>query len=124
MTKLRSATDLQEQEPRKGLQRIVALGDSKSLCLYPGKVHGGLLATILDEAFAEICAPAVTANLNVTYSNPTPPGSLVLVEAQLVKVEGRKLWLQGSIKSLEDDKRKVRTVLVKADGLFTLPRTT
>ena len=121
MQNLRSSMRSRNQEPRKHLQKVVSLANSDSLCFYSGKVHGGLLATILDEAFAEICSPAVTARLNVTYRNPTPPGSLILVEVWLAKAEGRKRWVEGRINSFEHDKGP-GTTLVEADALFTVLR--
>ena len=54
---------------------VVHLG--RALCGHDGIIHGGLLATVFDEALARnalLNIPShigVTANLNVTYKSPT-----------------------------------------------------
>ena len=97
------------------------------LCGHPGVVHGGLLATMLDEGLARCCFPAlpskvgVTANLSVTYRRPTPAGSFVALKAKTVKVEGRKAWVEGHIETLPKDGEEP-VVLVEASGLFIDPK--
>ncbi|KAH0544998.1 hypothetical protein FGG08_000924 [Glutinoglossum americanum] len=112
----------------KGGKSFVALSYlGPDLCGHPGVIHGGLLATMLDEGLARCCFPAlpnkagVTANLNITYRKPTPAGSFVALRAKTVKVEGRKAWVEGHIETLpKGDEEPV--VLVEASALFIEPR--
>ncbi|KAI9775465.1 MAG: hypothetical protein M1839_001082 [Geoglossum umbratile] len=97
------------------------------LCGHPGVIHGGLLATMLDEGLARCCFPAlpnkvgVTATLSVTYRRPTPAGSFVALRAKTVKVEGRKAWVEGHIETLPEDGEEP-VVLAEASGLFIEPK--
>lgn len=107
------------------LVQISYLGPA--LCGHPGIVHGGLLATMLDEGLARACFPAlpnkvgVTASLKIDYKVPCPANSFVVLKAQTTKVEGRKAWVEGWIELLgEDDGEGVR--LVKAEALFIEPK--
>ncbi|RYP69661.1 hypothetical protein DL769_005219 [Monosporascus sp. CRB-8-3] len=92
------------EEAGKSLVSISYLGNE--LCGHPGIVHGGLLATLLDEGLARCCFAALphnvgmTAKLNIHYRNPTPAGSYVVLKATTTKVEGRKAWVQGRIETL------------------------
>lgn len=97
------------------------------LCGHPGIVHGGLLATMLDEGLARCCFGAlphniaVTANLNIDYRKPTPANSFLVLRAETVKVEGRKAWVKGHIELLAEPGEKP-TVLAEASGLFISPK--
>lgn len=119
---LRSTLPQEFQQEGTCFTKVIDLADSPSLCFYPGRVHGGLLAFILDEAFAEACSPAVTANINLDYRAPLPPGSLVLLRTWIEKVERRKRWVKGKIESLARNADGERTTCVDADGLFIIPR--
>ena len=94
---------------------------------HPGIVHGGMLATLLDEGLARCCFPAlpnkvgVTANLNVDYRRPAPADSYVALRAETVKVEGRKAWVEGRIETLPKDGEEP-VVLAEAKGLFIEPK--
>ncbi|WEW55840.1 thioesterase [Emydomyces testavorans] len=94
---------------------------------HPGIVHGGLLATLLDEGLAECCFPAlpnkigVTANLNIDYRRPARAGSYFVLRAKTTKVEGRKAWVEGWIETLPED-GKDPTILVEAKALFVEPK--
>ncbi|XP_015285290.1 PREDICTED: acyl-coenzyme A thioesterase THEM4-like [Gekko japonicus] len=70
---------------------------------YAGMVHGGCIATILDNAFTA-CVVAVAGrgfvvNLNVNYKSPIRLGSVVLVDSKIEKMEGRKMFLSGQVRS-------------------------
>ncbi|KAJ4367462.1 hypothetical protein N0V83_007045 [Neocucurbitaria cava] len=77
-----------------------------ALCGHPGIVHGGLLATLLDEGLARCCFPAlpnkvaVTASLKIEYKRPVMAGQVVVLRAETVKVEGRKAWVKGWLETL------------------------
>lgn len=107
------------------LVQISYLGSA--LCGHPGIVHGGLLATMLDEGLARACFPAlpnkvgVTASLKIDYRVPCPGNSYVVLKAQTTKVEGRKAWVTGWIELLGDDDGE-GTKLVEAEALFIEPK--
>ncbi|XP_058862167.1 acyl-coenzyme A thioesterase THEM4-like isoform X1 [Acipenser ruthenus] len=91
--------------------------ERRAVCLFqagpllegpPGHVHGGAIATIIDSATG-ICATyltgfVMTANLNINYRNPIPLGSVVLVECELDRTEGRKTFVSCRITSADGSK--------------------
>ncbi|KAF2761857.1 Thioesterase/thiol ester dehydrase-isomerase [Pseudovirgaria hyperparasitica] len=100
-----------------------------ALCGHPGLIHGGLLATLLDEGLARCCFPAlpnkvgVTASLKIDYRKPCKAEQYVILRAETTKVEGRKAWVKGRIETLVDEtKGEVPEVLVEAEALFVEPR--
>lgn len=107
------------------LVAIVYLG--KNLCGHPNLIHGGLLATLLDECLARCCFTAfpnkigMTATLNIDYRNPTPAGSYVVVRAKTTNIDGRKVRAAGHIESLPLE-GKMPITLAEASGLFIEPR--
>lgn len=109
----------------KSLVSVAYVGED--LCGHPGIVHGGLLATMLDEGLARCCFGAlphniaVTANLNVDYRKPAPAGSFLVLRAETTKVEGRKAWVKGHIELLTKPGEKA-TVLAEATALFISPK--
>ena len=64
-------------------------------------LHGGIIATLLDEAmgnlnrFDAIIAP--TAELSIEYLRPVPIGTKVLLEARPTRQEGRNYWREGTV---------------------------
>jgi acyl-coenzyme A thioesterase PaaI-like protein len=100
-----------------------------ALCGHPGIVHGGLLATLLDEGLARCCFPAlpnkvgVTASLNLTYKAPAMAGQVVVLKAETTKVEGRKAWVKGRLETLADESKGEKPiVLTEGEALFIEPR--
>ncbi|OJJ49715.1 hypothetical protein ASPZODRAFT_156785 [Penicilliopsis zonata CBS 506.65] len=109
----------------KSLVSILYLGSD--LSGHPGIVHGGLLATLLDETLARCCFPAlpnkvaVTANLSIDYRRPAFAENYCVLRAETVKVEGRKAWVEGRIESLPEEGTDP-VVLVEAKALFIEPK--
>jgi acyl-coenzyme A thioesterase PaaI-like protein len=100
-----------------------------ALCGHPGIVHGGLLATLLDEGLARCCFPAlpnkvaVTASLKIDYKAPCMAGQVVVLRAETTKVEGRKAWVKGWLETLADEgKGEKSVVLTEGEALFIEPR--
>ena len=95
---------------------------------HPGIVHGGFLATMLDEGLARCAFPAmpnqvgVTANLNINYLKPTMAGQFLVLRAKTTKVEGRKAWAEGWVESLEVPEGEEPAKLVEASALFIEPK--
>jgi len=98
-----------------------------ALCGHPGIVHGGLLATLLDEGLARCCFPAlpnkvgVTASLKIDYRAPCNAPGYVVLRARTTRVEGRKAWVTGRLETLVGE-GETPTVLVEAEALFVEPR--
>ena len=95
-----------------------------ALAGWPGVTHGGVTASILDEALGT-CAilqfPAktgVTANLEVNYLKPVVTNSFYVLRAIPIKEGGRdnKMWVSGRLETVEG-----RTC-VEAKALFVVPR--
>jgi 3'-phosphoadenosine 5'-phosphosulfate synthase len=109
----------------KSLVSISYLGED--LCGHPGIVHGGFLATMLDEGLARCCFAALpnkigmTANLNINYRAPALAGKFVVLRAKTTKAEGRKAWVEGHIETLVGE-GETPVVLVEASALFIEPR--
>lgn len=95
------------------------------LCGHPGIIHGGVLATILDEGLARACFPAlpnkvgVTASLKLDYRLPCPVGEIIVLRAETTKVEGRKAWVKGSLFIPKDGEE---LVIAEAEALFVEPK--
>ncbi|KAI2635119.1 Adenylylsulfate kinase-domain-containing protein [Xylaria nigripes] len=113
------------EEGGKSMVAISYLGNE--LCGHPGIVHGGLLATMLDEGLARCCFPAlphkigVTANLNINYRAPTKSNTYVVLRATTTKAEGRKAWVEGRIETLVGE-GETPVVLAEATALFISPK--
>jgi acyl-coenzyme A thioesterase PaaI-like protein len=74
---------------------------------YPGIIHGGIIATLLDSAMTHCLLvkdiPALTGRLSIKYSTPIRTGTIVKVEAGIVDQLHGMFILQG--KALVDGKR-------------------
>lgn len=100
-----------------------------ALCGHPGIVHGGLLATLLDEGLARCCFPAlpnkvaVTASLKIDYKAPVMAGQVIVLKAETTKVEGRKAWVKGRLETLVDESKGEKPmVLTEGEALFIEPK--
>ncbi|CAJ2513467.1 Uu.00g015860.m01.CDS01 [Anthostomella pinea] len=113
------------EEGGKSMVAISYLGGE--LCGHPGIVHGGLLATMLDEGLARCCFAALphkmgmTANLNINYRAPAKANTYVVLRATTTKVEGRKAWVEGRIETLVGE-GETPVVLAEATALFVSPK--
>lgn len=68
-----------------------------------GMAHGGIIATLLDEAMGKVCrfreARAVTAELNVEYLKPVSVTEEIVVEGWETEHKGRNLFHAGEIRT-------------------------
>jgi len=82
----------------------------------PGHAHGGIIATILDEAMGKVNrlrnVVAVTSQITVDYLKPVPLNKPLRVESHEVKVQGRKHVNMGEILNSKGE------VLARSQGLF------
>ena len=87
----------------------------KSMAGAPGRVHGGLVAALLDEALGRACmfagTPAMTVEFSTRFLQATPVETSLRVEAHLDSIDGRKIRTSGAIYAGEN-------AVVEADGLF------
>lgn len=94
----------------------------RSLCGHNGIIHGGLLATICDEALARTAffhLPShvgVTARLELDYKAPTHADQFVVIKTELQEAKGRKAVVTGSILDMQGN------VLVNARAVFVEPK--
>ena len=81
----------------------------------PGSVHGGFVAAAFDEVLGYVQSlsgtPGMTGTLTVRYILPTPLHQELRFEAEIVRVEGRKIFTEGRVRA--DD-----TVTASAQGVF------
>ena len=82
----------------------------------PGYIHGGIIATMLDEAMSKsVRATGITAltrSLEVEYLRPVHSGAQIRLEGRLVRSEERKHWSEARILSPRGH------ILAEAKGLF------
>src|SRR5581483_9411848 len=71
----------------------------------PGFVHGGIIATLLDEVMGKVNrfrkVRAVTAELQVEYLRPVPVDVELVLEGWEVEKKGRSLFHAGEIRSAD-----------------------
>ncbi|KIW01286.1 uncharacterized protein PV09_07326 [Verruconis gallopava] len=110
-----------------GTELVQIMYVGSALCGHPGLVHGGMLATLLDEGLARCCFPglpnkvAVTASLKVDYRTPCQAGQYLVLKAETTKFEGRKAWVKGRIETLPVD-GSPGVLVTEAEALFIEPR--
>ena len=82
----------------------------------PGYLHGGIIATLLDEAMSKSVRArgftAMTRHMEVDYLRPVPSSTPIRLEGHVTRNEGRKHWTEARILDAE------RTVLAIGKGLF------
>ncbi len=86
----------------------------------PKHAHGGSIAAVLDEVMGACCwvahYPVLAARLDTLFKRPLPLGTVAILEAVILSVDGRKVKTHGRV--LGADGRP----FAEADGLFvTLP---
>jgi uncharacterized protein (TIGR00369 family) len=82
----------------------------------PGHAHGGIIATILDEAMSKANrlrnTVALTSHLEVDYLRPVPLGQPLVVEGRISQVRGRALHNRAELRNAEG------VVLARSRGKF------
>jgi len=82
----------------------------------PGHIHGGILATLMDEAMGKVNkifdTVSMTRHMEISYLRPSPLGVTLTVTGRFVKREGRKMFMEGEIRNAAGD------LLVHSKGLF------
>ena len=82
----------------------------------PGHCHGGIIATILDEAMGKVNklhhVVALTSEITIRYLKPVPLNRPLRVESREVRVRGRKHTNMAEILNQKGE------VLARGEGLF------
>jgi len=82
----------------------------------PGHAHGGIIATILDEAMGKANKlknkVALTRRMEVKYLRPVPLGQPLVVEGRVSRVRGRALYNYAELRNAKG------TVLARSRGKF------
>ncbi len=86
-------------------------------------IHGGMVATLLDEVLGNVAGLAVdgkaaTAELNVTYRGPLRVGERVRAEAWVTRKAGRYVFSRGRILALVGE--RAGKVLAEGRGRFVV----
>jgi acyl-coenzyme A thioesterase PaaI-like protein len=86
----------------------------------PGSVHGGFVAAAFDEVLGYVQSlgerPGMTGTLSVRYRSPTPLHTELRFEAELVGIEGRKIFTKAQV--LAEGR-----VCAESEGIFiSVPR--
>lgn len=89
---------------------------SDDFCGHPGYLHGGIIATLLDETMSKTVRAtgisSMTRHMEVDYLLPVPSGHLLRLEGRITHSEGRKRWAEARI--LDGEKK----TLARGKGLF------
>jgi uncharacterized protein (TIGR00369 family) len=82
----------------------------------PDFVHGGIIATLLDEVMGKtvraLGVTSLTSQLEIVYHSPVHSGTPIRLEGRRVRSEGRKHWTEGRIINVKG------RVLAAGKGLF------
>ena len=82
----------------------------------PGHCHGGIIATILDEAMGKVNklrqVVALTSEITINYLKPVPLNKPLRLESREVKVKGRRHINMAEILNQKSE------VLARGRGLF------
>jgi uncharacterized protein (TIGR00369 family) len=82
----------------------------------PAHAHGGVIATILDEAMGKVNklrhVVAMTRSMEVEYLKPVPLGKPITVEGYELRVHGRKHTNVAEIRNAQGE------LLARSTGLF------
>jgi uncharacterized protein (TIGR00369 family) len=85
---------------------------------FPGVVHGGVLASLLDETMGRVTVPdhqwVMTARLELRYRAPAPVGIPLRITAEATDIRARLVRVHGWITPQDDPSQ----ILCEADGTF------
>ncbi|KAH7880034.1 HotDog domain-containing protein, partial [Lentinula edodes] len=103
-------------------ESFVFIHVGRGLCGHDGIVHGGMLATLLDETMARTAINnlperiGVTATLNLNYRAPTKADQFIVIKTKLGEVKGRKANVVARVEDMKG------TLLVEAAAMFVQPK--
>ncbi|RLV89451.1 Uncharacterized protein JA1_005160 [Spathaspora sp. JA1] len=109
------------EQPQENNYSITFFHLGDRLSGHQGIVHGGLLATLLDELTCRLAflnfksKRGVTANLNINYKKPTLVDNYVMIKCEIIKKQGRKCWVRGDVYHFDINAEEIET----SDNLLT-----
>ncbi|KAA8894298.1 HotDog domain-containing protein [Sphaerosporella brunnea] len=112
----RAYAALTQYHPETGMienLNLISLGTD--LNAHQNLLHGGIVATLLDEIVGAAAGLGFTAYLNVSFKKPVKTPAVVLLRSRVVKQEGRKIICAGS---LEDG---MGGMYASAEGMYVQP---
>ena len=72
---------------------------------WEGILHGGIIATLLDEVLAWICVKngidALTAKISIRYRSPARIGEEISAHAKLLEIRGRSIKGRAEVRSTD-----------------------
>ncbi|EPY53577.1 fungal protein [Schizosaccharomyces cryophilus OY26] len=110
---------------KSGKGSVTFFYPTELLCGYRNILHGGFIASMLDEALAFgifgnfASRLGVTVQLDVTYVAPSLCSNLYKVVCNTSKVEGRKGWISGELYRLTEGEEPI--LCAKGSGFFIEP---
>ncbi|RDW81472.1 uncharacterized protein DSM5745_05029 [Aspergillus mulundensis] len=119
-----------DSAPRQS-RAITVFHAGRDMCGHPGYIHGGFLSVMFDEVFAHCVSQSfrsgtgMTANLNVDFRKPALPGRVYVLRAETVKVEGRKAWVEGTMRMMPAARtggEEEGVLVAEARALFIEPK--
>ena len=85
---------------------------------FPGVLHGGVVATMLDETLSRAAVITnrwmMTARLEIRYRRPAPVGRALRVSARPVLVRARMVSARGEVRLADEPD----VILAEAEGVF------
>ena len=107
------------------VESLLLLSPPQQICYYQDKLFGGCITFLMDRILADCCKPtagepAFTAYLNTSFKLSVPPTTPVRLHACPVKIDGRKIYLKGSLQITGPCGKWIDTI--SADALFIRPR--
>lgn len=93
---------------------------------HDGIVHGGLLATLMDEGLTRCGFPflpskyGVTASLVLNYRSPVRSDSYIVLVSEVEEAKGRKVIVKGRLESLPDTGSPI--TLVEGEVILVEPK--
>ncbi len=95
----------------------------------PGMAHGGIVATLLDEACSQLArvavSPSVTARLEIRYLAPVPVEEPLRVNAEILEMDDRRVATEATIRDAEGlvcAHAKAESVRVRPEHFLSTPK--
>ena len=89
---------------------------------FPGVVHGGILATLLDETLNRVAMAEgrmmMTGRLDIRYRRAAPLGHVLRVGARVRSSRARMLQAEGTIRLADAGPDENEAIIATAEGIF------
>ena len=93
---------------------------------WDGVVHGGLLASVLDDVMAYAIMTTgklgITTRMSITYRKPVLVGEVLHLEGVIVSMTSRTAIAKGIGYTIDEEQGEGRIVKVEAEGTFYLDK--